>query len=217
MAGRFLKSSLISAHVDEFETAITSRSISIAFSGTCAPSLNCLTAGLRPTEQDRIRLQYVNAIEWSHHAREELRVLPDPPTCIAGDLGNFMATATRKLIKSFGATPSIAQYERALLQRRDALNLKPWCVCHQKECEWLWSFLHIAGTPCTDFSSAGNCGGLETGGTTLYFYIWVPLILDIMPHIVISENVSNFPWGGTTSPGISAITLCKLSCSNTLV
>ena len=52
--------------------------------------------------------------------------------------------------------------------------------------------MHVAGSPCTDFSSMGLRKGLN-GETMVAFLVWIRLILTHLPIIIIHENVVNFP------------------------
>ena len=51
--------------------------------------------------------------------------------------------------------------------------------------------IHLAGTPCTDFSSRGNMQGFM-GKTATHFFAWLAQRLRIQEPIIIQENVAGF-------------------------
>ena len=52
--------------------------------------------------------------------------------------------------------------------------------------------VHAAGPPCTDFSAMGGRAGIS-GDTMVPFLIWVRLLLQVQPPIIVFENVVLFP------------------------
>jgi hypothetical protein len=67
------------------------------------------------------------------------------------------------------------------------------CAMHGGKCCILGTaIIHVAGTPCVDWSPIGPQGG-ESGDAWLSFVVWVLLRRIIMEPIVIHENSSRFP------------------------
>jgi hypothetical protein len=67
------------------------------------------------------------------------------------------------------------------------------CAMHVGKCCILGTaIIHVAGTPCVDWSPIGPQGG-ESGDAWLSFVVWVLLRRIIMEPIVIHENSSRFP------------------------
>lgn len=67
------------------------------------------------------------------------------------------------------------------------------CAMHVGKCCVLGTaIIHVAGTPCVDWSPIGPQGG-ESGDAWLSFVVWVLLRRIIMEPIVIHENSSRFP------------------------
>ena len=55
------------------------------------------------------------------------------------------------------------------------------------------TYLHVAGTPCKDFSTQNNSRPGLGGKTTRHLLIWVALMRLVLPQIIICENVPSFP------------------------
>ena len=177
-------------------------SLSTAFSGVCAPSvsIHILREGLRYSGfsdriGDSLDFEYRFAIEKSHECQLELSLLPTPPQCLVPTMEDLLTPTTKSIIRSFGPKPTLEQLASAVLGRPGALNLNVPCVFHKDDCtacKLTWSFLHVGGSPCTDFSSQGGRQGLA-GPTTLSLVIWLGLIKELGFFCVIAENVKPFP------------------------
>jgi site-specific DNA-cytosine methylase len=67
-----------------------------------------------------------------------------------------------------------------------------WCVVHNKLCPIVGTDVHIAGTPCPDFSPAGPRTG-AAGRTIKYFAAWCASVRRADHTCVIHENSGKFP------------------------
>ena len=69
---------------------------------------------------------------------------------------------------------------------------------------WIWSVaellslpealeadVHVAGTPCVDFSPRGKCEG-ALGKTIQHFYCWIAMRRDFQEKFILQENVKGF-------------------------
>eukprot|EP00969_Alexandrium_andersonii_P067458 2975894-Alexandrium_andersonii.AAC.1 len=72
------------------------------------------------------------------------------------------------------------------------MTLSAHCEIHKKCCKLHMARAHVAGTPCTDFSSLG-AERREHGQTTLYLMAWLGLRLQLQEPTVVQENVVSFP------------------------
>ena len=97
----YLMTKLIIDRADEYSRILTCR-ITTAFSGICAPSvaLNSLSAPISNFQVDRIKHEYLSAIDIFEESRLELSGLPHPPRCIFGDILNFANDETLNQLKS---------------------------------------------------------------------------------------------------------------------
>ena len=64
--------------------------------------------------------------------------------------------------------------------------------CHTRTCQAKEADLHVAGTPCVDFSSRGSRQGLA-GKTSAALIAWIGQRLRIQEAFIIQENVPSFP------------------------
>ena len=71
------------------------------------------------------------------------------------------------------------------------------CAAHTGcNCKLGQSDLHIAGTTCVDHSSYGSCTGDEGRNVIVFFFlIWAALMRQLLPPIIIHENVTGFGTG----------------------
>ena len=67
-----------------------------------------------------------------------------------------------------------------------------WCLRHKRRCSLSTAKVHIAGTPCTDFSKQGKEMKLA-GVTMLYLLAWIALRLALQEPVIVQENVTEFP------------------------
>ena len=148
-------------HVDQMAAAFATVDISTAFSGICAPStaMHCMIAGLPPVQAKHISFKYRWAIEWSTEAQRELTVLPAPPEQMFGDILKFLTDKAEQELNSLGPEPHLADIEKIILHSKHAIKI---CMPSSR--------LHIAGTPCTDFSTQGKGEGLD--GVTMKYCLF---------------------------------------------
>ena len=73
-----------------------------------------------------------------------------------------------------------------------AIRLSAPCKQHRCICTHPRAQQHIAGTPCTDFSSMGTMQR-EEGATAMAFLTWCAMRLRLQENFIFHENVSSFP------------------------
>ena len=185
--------------VDQMASAFATIDISTAFSGVCAPStaLHCILEGLQPVKAKHISFTYRWAIEWSTEAQLELNVLPVKPDDLFSDILSFLTPKAAQELTSLGPEPQLVDMENIILRSKNAITIR-----------MVGSRIHIAGTPCTDFSPQGKCEGLS-GITMKYLLTWCRIMLELRIPIIVTENVKSFPWRQLHAylPGYSAQTV----------
>ena len=107
----------------------------------------------------------------------------------------FCTAPTTRLLERLGSTPTVDQLEFVLLKRTDALTLVfSSCIQHDHtRCSLGPCDLHIAGTPCKDFSSQNNNHLEEFGPGLKYLFVWMGLMRMLLIPLIIAENVPGFP------------------------
>ena len=175
-------------------------SVSTAFSGICAPStaLHMLFAPLSHFCHSSVNITYKFAIEWSGACQDELRCLPTPPRCIHSNILAFCTDETHRIIDNAekeGGDDGVHLdiWEATFIHRPNAVTLDTECTNHNCSCSLSSSWLHVAGIPCTDYSSIGKGKGLA-GITAKFLFIWIALMLRLRPFVLILENVTDFPY-----------------------
>ena len=171
--------------------------LSTAFSGVCAPTtaIHMLSVAFEFVHRFGLSFQYLFAIEWYTESQHELRVTPVPPQHIFSDIMRFCTAPTTRLLDRLGSTPTVDQLEFVLLKRKDALSLVcSSCIQHDHtRCSLGPCDLHIAGTPCKDFSSQNNNHPGESGPGLKHLFVWMGLMRMLFIPLIIAENVPGFP------------------------
>ena len=192
----FLHADVMKSATALIERRLTALSLTTAFSGVCCPSsaLHCLVAGFGRDAASRMVLDYHNSVEWDTECNYELSSLSVPPACQHEDITSFLTSTTRELIAELGDNPAKHKLEWIIMQRSGAVTTTAACRCHPDDtfCSYKWSWIHIAGPPCVDWSSNGLCQGLS-GPTTVHLLSWLALVRLVRPYIIICENVVKWP------------------------
>ena len=175
-------------------------SVSTAFSGICAPStaLHMLFAPLSHFCHSSVNITYKFAIEWSGACQDELRCLPTPPRCIHSNILAFCTDETHRIIDNAEKEAGddgvhLDIWEATFIHRPNAVTLDTECTNHNCSCSLSSSWLHVAGIPCTDYSSIGKGKGLA-GITAKFLFTWIALMLRLRPFVLVLENVTDFPY-----------------------
>ena len=196
------------AAVEKASVRMESLSICTAFSGICAPTTalfilmivykqffmpGCAVFTTAGPGSGIPEFSYIAAIEWSKECRDELQCMLHPPSALYGNILDFASQCLKNKYEDMMAAQSLTW-----AKLRDAVFI-PGAVVRQAFCvrsqtvkvhEWAW--LSIGGHPCTDYSSQGSLKK-EDGVTAIYFLVWAALQLLVLPHVIVSENVANYP------------------------
>ena len=135
---------------------------------------------------------HVYALENNRKSQEELLSLPDPPEHLFDDVFNHIRSCDRKLfgLDDSGGGEDCSMSFSELRQQVKIMvpTTDVWCAKCGGTCTMQTSDIHIAGSPCTDFSMKGlRCG--EHGPQMYAFLAWVILRLYLKDKIIVHENV----------------------------
>ncbi len=200
----YLSRALIQAR-EQYYTRMLRFELTTAFSGICAPSVSAsmLGAAISNFQQERIMLEYKNAVEIDNHCRLELEMCPHRPEHIFGDILAF-ATHDTHLILRDRTELSLDLLEEIFL-KRDSVRLRATCHFHSCKgvskcdcgfdcfCELVPGFLHVAGIPCTDWTPQGQKAG-AWGETMVCLFCWIALRRRLLTPVLVLENVPQFPF-----------------------
>ena len=172
-------------------------SISTAFSGIGTPEQSCdiiasHLSGIFKTSAEPPACDH--AVELEQWNREELLRRPAPPKHIFGDVTDFLHPAVKKSVLLAVRQNGISFDQlSALLNTGKLVQRTARCyIPGHTQCQCGSAYLHLAGSPCVDFSAMGARKGI-CGTTLLAFMVWVGLRLLIQEPVVFHENVPSFP------------------------
>ena len=183
-------------HLHRLLEEMRAASLSTEFSGIDTPATAFMMIGASLCQELRMDASHVPspanmfAVELSAQAREELLRHPHCPDHVYGDINNFwrphVASQLDNLLASDEATDRVLL---PLMQKRQATSRKAWCFKHGRMCEAdRAAHLHVAGTPCTDWSQRGLMQKAE-GCTWKAFLAWIARRWDYQEACLIQENV----------------------------
>ena len=194
--------------VERAAARMDSLSICTAFSGVCAPSTalfllmvvykQFIMPGGAPFTtagpgSGIPSLSYVAGIEWNKECRDELQCLLHPPSTLFGNIMDFASESLKGSYNDMMAAKSLTfEKIRHAVFSPGAVVRQAYCVRSRTVKVHAWAWLSIGGHPCTDYSSQGSLKK-EDGITAIYFLVWAALQLLILPHVIVSENVANYP------------------------
>ena len=171
---------------------------SSAFSGICAPttSLHMLAQAIHQLLGITVRLRYLFAVEWYTQSQLELQCLPTPPDHIFTNIEGFASERSREALGDRKEVP-VSELEDIFMNKPDSVVLHAETSCCLVEncpgCQLQKSRVHVAGTPCKDFSTQNNGRPGLGGKTSKHLFIWMALMKVLLPLIIICENVVGFP------------------------
>ena len=171
---------------------------SSSFSGICAPTtgLHMLAQGLYRLLGISVRLRYLFAVEWYGESQLELQCLPTPPDHVFTNIEGFATEDSKKALGNRKEIP-VAELEEIFMKNPNSVVLHAHTCCclvaNCPGCKMQRSSLHIAGTPCKDFSTQNNGRPGLGGKTTKHLFIWMALMKLLLPTIIVCENVVGFP------------------------
>ena len=170
--------------------------ISTAFSGIDAPGTGLEMAILELSHRVGRSIpppKHLQAIEWFTESQYELMIHPNAPSCIFNDISEFLVKGVRPLARQLRG-PATAQVLGPVIKTGRAIAPSAYCIRHKCMCELQCARIHIAGTPCTDFSKMGQQKEVS-GGTTLHLLVWIGMRLKLQESVIIQENVVAFDTG----------------------
>jgi len=164
-------------------------SLSTSFSGIGAPehAHDALCKALALRSGKTIRQHHLFAIDWNAGCRTELAQCPSPPQCIFGDIHGWLHARVQSKVVAQLKSFTLEQL-MAIVTHANGLATTCYCHQHQTECPLRMATIHVAGPPCTDWSSFGSRLG-EGGKTALALAIWIGHRLKLREPIIIHENV----------------------------
>ena len=179
---------------DMLHTVLSTLSYTTGFSGVDSPTvaLNMigLDVGAHSKTQGVVHPQNLCAVERNTDCRAELSICPNGPRCIFGDFITFCGSELQETLRA------TRQFEfhrmRSLIMSAGQVSTTSYCYKCKKPCRFPYSVLHVSGTPCTDFSSFGKVESTN-GPSIAAFLIWAAIILQVLPRILLLENVESFP------------------------
>eukprot|EP00959_Pyramimonas_sp_CCMP1952_P433774 9083439-Pyramimonas_sp.AAC.1 len=189
--------------IDIASSNIRRLTMSTSFSGIGAPEVACDTLyhALCAFSDDTIRVDHTDnthrprclfGVEIDAAARAELKLLPHGPECVFYNVVDFFRDSHRDFICAHASTLTAAHFEDLVmsgnLTRRHAA-----CCIHGMACELHRADIHIAGTPCPDWSPQQNQRLGEHGPTSLAYYAWCATRRLIQEPGILHENVPEFP------------------------
>jgi hypothetical protein len=172
--------------------------MSSAFSGIGAPETasHSICKGLSHFLGEDIVARNLWACEYFDHSQHELRMLPDSPSCLFGDITQFISSGVRDDLKANAARMTYDDVLRLFFDVHtktptSLVGLNGFCIQHQRCCSLSQAILHVAGTPCIAWSKLGlRCGA--KGATALAFFVWVTHRLLLQEDAILHENVPEF-------------------------
>lgn len=181
---------------EDIANKINGLRFSTSFSGVGAPDVAVDVLkhaaqewlGLEP--EHRVKYDCIFAVERDFVCQYELQLLPEPPQHIFGDITDFVnesfATIFIKHLDRW-SYDELVHFART----PNCVSRHASCVCHPtcRACRIETADLHIAGTPCVDFSSFNNDPRGVQGPTMYVYIIWVALRTILNEPFVLHEIV----------------------------
>ena len=111
-------------------------------------------------------------------------------SCYFGDVSSMWRPKAAKLVHGFRehSCQDIVSMLKPCIMNNVGVKTICWCERHHKMCKLKTSTLHVAGSPCTDFSNLGKKQETE-GKTTCDTSAWVGTVRQLEHVVVQLENV----------------------------
>eukprot|EP00959_Pyramimonas_sp_CCMP1952_P199558 4174202-Pyramimonas_sp.AAC.1 len=166
--------------------------MSTAFSGIGAPETAAcfLASAFRESfPADYVgRPRLLSCVEWSTASRDELAVHPlstEHDSCHFGDISSFFVPELSETIAKLKAQPHLAlQLLGPAIQSGNAMGTRAWCHTHKQHCCIKGARLHVAGTPCPDYSAIGT----QCGPSIVDELAWIGQRRQLQESVVPQEN-----------------------------
>jgi hypothetical protein len=189
--------------VDVAGRSIILLTLSTAFSGIGAPevAIGSLFLALQQFSSvhltDAHRPRTLWCMDRDSECRAELALLnaamrTDHSTCIFGEITDCVRSSGRTAVIARAHVMGPEDFER-LCKSGSLVQSAMFCHAHNKLCDTTRANIHVAGTPCPDWSRAQRDRSGLHGQTALAFYVWVAQRRHVQESAVLHENVQDFP------------------------
>ena len=128
------------------------------------------------------------AIEWLGHSQDELLLADVPPQCLFGDIHSFIDSRVYRSVLSLDLEKLTFDDLQSLMWRNGLVQTYGDCLTHGRRCPLRKAQVHMAGTPCTDWSHMGKRMG-AVGAAMLAFMLWVVHRALLQESIVIQDSI----------------------------
>ena len=166
--------------------------VSTAFSGIGAAevALGTIERGLATAGMQELSVRSLFAVEINTECQIELQCLATKPDCIYADMVELIAPGIREHMREYGHRLRFDDLVQ-LAKKPKFATAHASCMIHRNTCTAQRASLHVAGTPCVDYSSSGKRSGI-LGGTLLPFLAWVGQRRTLQEPAILHENVQQF-------------------------
>ena len=136
----------------------------------------------------------LSACEWKRSSWRALLRGPMKPLHVFQDIQYFISDSIKTGVCEAANRPSTtAALLRQVLTQQGGVGRHGQCVVCSKLCMYRSATIHVAGTPCVDWSGMpGAKRQGEVGSAAVPFFVWVAMRLLIQEAIIIHENVPKF-------------------------
>ena len=117
---------------------------------------------------------------------------PGRPTHLFHDMNAFISDRLKRVVNCVGDTMTIDHLMPFVGNASELVTPHAHCVCHNKMCTVERATIHIAGTPCVDWSPMGS-NKKGDGCTAVVFMVWVFMRLVVQEPIIVQENSDRLP------------------------
>ena len=148
--------------------------MSTAFSGIGAPEqamqcIACFFASTTSHSASSLHATNVAAVEYNSASREELQASPWAAQHIFIDMQEFINPAISRGLISCAKMATMTPLQMfELLVKPEAIRRAAFCVQRQRCCDMPSAAVHLAGTPCVDYSTMAGAKRLGTAGSIVY-------------------------------------------------
>ncbi len=212
--------------IDMTASCISGLTMSTSFSGIAAPevAMNSVFLTVRhfaksymPNDQHPRTLW---CCDCDAKCRAELGVLIDnsiqlqcgTDTCVFGDITDFIRPNVKDVLISQSHRMTPEDFTKVCKQ--SFVCQRAYCHRHQCDCDAQTAFMHVAETPCPDWSRYQHERKGQRGSSSLCFFTWVSQRRLLQESCILHENVVDFPVAMLeASLGGSPLSSCMLPTS----
>ena len=169
-------------------------SITTMFSGICAETIshNIKCAYYSHTlGRDIAPPVHLSSVELDAECRCEEAVLPSGPKCRFGNILDFASAQLRDEFRA-ESEPYNFDHMMSLVMGAGKLTMQAHCYACERVHAMARSSGLVAGPPCTDHTSWGQCRRLA-GPTTLALAVFLGILVRMLPDWALIENVPSWP------------------------